>query len=379
MQQELEVVENVEPSVKVSVIIPVYNAADYLSLALESVIDQTLKEIEIICVDDGSTDRSLAIVKEYAATDARIRIVTENNAGVAIARNNGIRRARGEYIAFLDADDFMEAPMLERLYLMAKEKKLDIAIANYDLFQDRTCKFVRPIPSEHENIFADGRVSSKNEYPDVIFQAIDGSAWNKLWRKEFLVEKELCFLADAKMFEDIYFVCTALSLAERVGKLCDGTFMHHRVYNTSARNRFFRKYFRDVPLVYAKIKEFLMAHGMYLPLQKSFMNLSASRMFKIYNILPSDAKAEYFDLLHTSYVKSFGWNDLSSDSFRDHEVGEFIVSVAMYNHTQYRKRESKGRRIKLHKIPKLLKNFKTKEKIKAFFAKIFGKKKKKGE
>ena len=168
-----------------SIIVPVYNAADYLSLALESLIDQTLKEIEIICVDDGSTDRSLAIVKEYAATDARIRIVTENNAGVAIARNNGIRRARGEYIAFLDADDFVEAPVLERLYLMAKEKDLDIAIADYDLFQDRTCKFVRPSPSEHESIYRDGKVTSKNEYPDVIFQSTDGNAWTKLWKKDF--------------------------------------------------------------------------------------------------------------------------------------------------------------------------------------------------
>ena len=379
MQQELEVTQSQESSVKVSVIIPVYNAATYLSLALESVIDQTLKEIEIICIDDGSTDRSLAIVKEYAATDARIRIVTENNAGVAIARNNGIRRARGEYIAFLDADDFMEAPMLERLYLMAKEKDLDVVIANYDLFQDRTCKFVAPIASEHEGIYSDGRVSSKNEYPDVIFQSTDGNAWSKLWKRDFLLEKELCFLQDVKMFEDIYFVCTALSLAERVGKLSVGTFMHHRIYNTSARNRFFRKYFKDVPFVYSKIKEFLVAHGMYLPLQKSFMNLSTSRIFKIYNMLPNDAKADYFDLLHTSYIADFGWNDLTSDSFSDREVGEFIVSVAMYTHAQYRKRENKGRRIQLQNLPKLLKNFKAKEKFKAFFGRIFRRKKKKEE
>lgn len=377
MQQELEAVQSVDTAVKVSVIVPIYNAADYLSLALESLIDQTLKEIEIICVDDGSTDRSLAIVKEYAATDSRIRIVTENNAGVAIARNNGIRRARGEYIAFLDADDFMEAPMLERLYLMAKEKNLDIAIANYDLFQDRTCKFVHPIPSEYESIYLDGKVTSKNEYPDLILQSTDGNAWNKLWKKEFLLEKELCFLPDVKMFEDIYFVCTALSLAERVGKLQQGTFMHHRVYKASARNRFFRKYFKDVPFVYSKIKEFLVTHGMYLPLQKTFTCLSTSRMYKIYNMLPNDAKADYYDLLHTAYAEEFGWRDLTSDFFTEHEVGEFIVSVAMYTHAQYRKRENKGIHIKLHLLPKLLRNFKTKEKFKSFFSKIFKRKKKK--
>ena len=178
MEHELEGVVSPESQIKVSVIIPIYNAREYVGLAIESAIDQTLREIEIICVDDGSTDHSLQVVKEYAAQDSRIRIVTENNAGVAIARNNGLRRARGEYIAFLDADDFMESPTLERLYNLAKEKNLDIAIAGYDLFQEKTCKFVKPIPSAHEEIFADGKVSSKKEYPDYIFQSTDGNAWN---------------------------------------------------------------------------------------------------------------------------------------------------------------------------------------------------------
>ena len=92
--------------IKVSVIIPIYNAYDYLKPALDTIIDQTLREIEIICIDDGSTDRSLDIIKEYQKTDERIRIVTENNAGVSTARNKGIIRARGKYIIFLDADDF---------------------------------------------------------------------------------------------------------------------------------------------------------------------------------------------------------------------------------------------------------------------------------
>ena len=106
--------------IKISVIIPIYNAGAYLRPALDSVIDQTLREIEIICVDDGSTDNSLEIIKEYQKVDERIRIVAENNAGPALARNNGMRRARGEYIAFLDADDIFEPTLLEDLYTLAK-------------------------------------------------------------------------------------------------------------------------------------------------------------------------------------------------------------------------------------------------------------------
>ena len=373
MEQEIDSVTSSETPIKVSVIIPIYNAREFVRLALESVIDQTLKEIEIICVDDGSTDHSLQVVKEYAEMDSRIRIITENNAGVAIARNNGLRRARGEYIAFLDADDFMEAPTLESLYTMATEKKLDIAISGYDLFQEKTCKFVKSIPSLHEEIFADGKVASKKEYPDYIFQSTDCNAWNKLFRRAFIEEKELQFLSDVKMFEDVYFVCTALSLAESIGR-DDTVWIHHRVHSESARNRFFRKYYSEVPLVYAKIKEFLVSHGMYLPLMQSFIHLSSSRIYKVYNILGNDSKEDFFDQLHTTYVEAFGWHEITAEQIVESEVGEFIANVAMYNYKQYTKRERKGLHVKLQNLPKLLKQFKTREKIKAFFHRLFKKK-----
>ena len=105
-----------EANIKVSVIVPIYNAEAYLRPALDSILDQTLREIEIICVDDGSTDGSLKIIKEYQKKDARIRIVTQNNAGPGSARNNGMRRSRGEYVSFLDADDFFDANFLEKMY-----------------------------------------------------------------------------------------------------------------------------------------------------------------------------------------------------------------------------------------------------------------------
>ena len=94
-------------NIKISVVIPIYNATEFLRAALDSIIAQTLSEIEIICVDDGSTDRSLDIIKEYQQKDERVRIVTETNAGPALARNNGLRRVRGEYVEFIDADDFI--------------------------------------------------------------------------------------------------------------------------------------------------------------------------------------------------------------------------------------------------------------------------------
>ena len=105
-----------EADIKVSVIVPIYNAEAFLRPAMDSILDQKLREIEVICVDDGSTDGSLKIIKEYQKQDSRIRIATQSNAGPGMARNNGLRRARGEYVIFLDADDFFKLEFLSEMY-----------------------------------------------------------------------------------------------------------------------------------------------------------------------------------------------------------------------------------------------------------------------
>ena len=110
---------------KVSVIIPVYNVEAYLRQCLDSVVNQTLKDIEIICVDDGSTDGSAAILKEYATKDERIKILTQSNSGAGAARNAGIARATGEWITFSDADDWIEPDAIEKMVAAAQREDAD--------------------------------------------------------------------------------------------------------------------------------------------------------------------------------------------------------------------------------------------------------------
>ena len=104
-----------------------------------------------------------------------------------------------------------------------------IAISGYDIFNMRQSSFRKAATEEHEDIFEEGRVTSKNEHPDYIFSSTNGSAWNKLFRRSFILDKELRFLPDVKMYEDVYFVVTALSLAERIEKI-PAVLMHHRVH-----------------------------------------------------------------------------------------------------------------------------------------------------
>ena len=110
---------------KVSVIIPVYNAEAYLRQCLDSVVNQTLREIEIVCVDDGSTDGSAAILEEYAAKDVRIKIIKQGNAGVNVARKEGLKLASGEWITFCDADDWLEQDAIAEMVNVAKQEDAD--------------------------------------------------------------------------------------------------------------------------------------------------------------------------------------------------------------------------------------------------------------
>src|SRR5574344_1815827 len=118
---------------KVSVIIPVYNTAKYLEKCLESVCNQTLSDLEIICINDCSPDNSLAVLNEYAQKDERIRVINfEENNGVSIARNRGIDEAQGEYIGFVDSDDYVDLDSYEKLSSTAKETNPDVAKGNYN-------------------------------------------------------------------------------------------------------------------------------------------------------------------------------------------------------------------------------------------------------
>ena len=355
-------------NVKISVVMPVYNASDYLRPALDSVVHQTLTDIELICVDDGSTDNSLSIIKEYQQTDERIRILTENNAGPSIARNKGMARARGEYVIFLDADDFYDETLLEKLYNLAEEEKLDIAVCKFDIYNNRKAQFEDNIKSDHGEIFVEAGVVSKNDYPDVILSCTTGYVWNKLFRREFLVEKEIAFDEELRVFEDTHFVVTALSLADRVGK-CHEKLIHHRVYTNQPRNKLFKKYYGQVPVVYEKIKEFLRSHGMYIPLSQSFLNLSASRCYKIYNLLWHDAKREFWNMLHEEYAEILAWTKAEPEYFESPEVCDFVANVIVYNHKQYVKREDRGLKLRLENVGRALKAIQLRKRIKEFFKK----------
>ncbi len=339
------------PEVKISVIMPIYNAGEYLSRAIGDVLSQTFGDLQLICINDGSTDDSYDILEDLHQNDERITLISEKNFGPSVARNKGLEYATGKYIMFLDADDMFEPTLLESLYGLAEEHNLDIAVTGYDIYNDSQNKIFAAGEEPNAAIFAEGVVTSKNEHPNHILSSTTGYVWNKLYRASFIRDKKLAFDPDLYVFEDVHFVCSAMATAERVG-MVKGNLIHHRIYSEQSRATLFRKYYGQVPVVYAKIREFLMQRGMYVPLKRGYLNFSTGRCYKIYNLLWNDGKERLWNMLHSRYATELDWLNHDKTDYESAEVCEFVANVALYTHQEYLERTTLGKNINIEALRK---------------------------
>ena len=205
---------------KVSIIIPVYNVEQYLRQCLDSVINQTLKDIEIICIDDCSTDNSLAILKEYAEKDNRFIIIQqETNQGQGIARNKGLDFAGGEYIGFVDPDDWIEPNMYEELYNYAINNNADFVQCDYNRFFEESGDFkpitaLRPFKKGYKNVRADN-IFTYQDFREECFLGLWNLVWTRLYKKS-LIDKNHSRFSEGKYGEDKAFSIECKLSAERI-------------------------------------------------------------------------------------------------------------------------------------------------------------------
>ena len=207
----------------VSVIIPVYNVEKFIDKCVQSVIDQTMTDIEVILVDDGSTDNSLEKCRAWEKKDSRVKAFHQENQGVSVARNLGIEKSTGEYIAFIDSDDWIESNYLEALYDAAKKKGADISICGFyfdypdevvargHFEKDMDFEGKEEISQIQIQILAKNMSKIKNNSGDRI-----GSPWCKLFNAGFIKENNLAFIPNLKRSQDVVFNLYALEQAENV-------------------------------------------------------------------------------------------------------------------------------------------------------------------
>lgn len=201
--------------VKVSVVVPVYNTAPYLAQCLDSLIGQSLADIEIICVDDGSTDDSPSILQEYAERDARIKVLSQQNQFAGVARNNGMTAACGEYIMFCDSDDFMADNALELMYEKCKEDRADICVCAGERYYEQLGLTVAAPGYLEIKRVPEKLPFNRSDNAEHLFSFTTIMMFNKMFRLDFLREHHLQY-ATTRNGEDVEICALALWYADRI-------------------------------------------------------------------------------------------------------------------------------------------------------------------
>ncbi|MCD7820979.1 MAG: glycosyltransferase [Clostridiales bacterium] len=265
--------------IKVSVIMPVYNAEQYLRQTLDCLLVRNELQFEVICVDDGSTDGSLDILREYEAKDDRVRVFTQANAGAGAARNNGMKYARGEYLSFLDADDFFEPDMLRLAYDRAHTQNTDITVFRCDQYWERTDTFSSARYTINASLLPSHQPFSGLEISQDIFKAFVGWAWDKLFRADFVRENHLRF-QEQRTSNDMLFVFSALVKADRISTM-NAVLAHHR-RNTSSLSVTREKSWDCFYHALCALRQQLKDWDLYDRLQQDFINYSLR--FSLWNV-----------------------------------------------------------------------------------------------
>ena len=257
-----------EADVKVSIIIPVYNTAEYLPQCLESTINQTLKEIEIIVIDDASTDNSLQIIRHYESLDDRIKVIAfAENKGNGFGRNEAIRQANGVYIMFLDSDDWSEENAAEALYIKAMEQQYDMVMCGfvfhktYKIDKKRNRQIVLPIVEDNESEFFRHLMQQT--------KGLSCMPWQYLFLSEMLSKNTVEF-AEGIYFEDIIFTIKATYYAKSIG-VVKAPLFNYRYRQNSITHSVSKKKICDMRASLISVKEFLDEERVFKKYQKEYL------------------------------------------------------------------------------------------------------------
>ena len=255
--------------IKISIIVPCYNAEKFLHKCLDSLINQTLTDVEIICVNDCAKDSTAEILEEYAKSDKRISIVThEKNQGLSAARNSGIAVAKGEYISFIDSDDFADVTMMEKLYNKAIKTGADLVIGNLDLYFEDT-KETQVFRDERFFTFLSGRVFKLVDYPALVSCI---AAWDRLYKRELITENNLQFPVGL-VYEDQPFSIQAMQLAKGITVVNEPLYYYRKnaggsITDNEKKNDRYKFNFLEITRL---SKSFMKEEGVYDALRKEYM------------------------------------------------------------------------------------------------------------
>jgi len=249
---------------KISVILPVYNAEKYLRSTLESLLLQTFEDFEVIAVNDGSKDGSLAILTEYAAKDKRIKIIDKANGGVSAARNTAIEAAQGNYLAFIDADDIYSPEYLARMYSSASETGADVTVCDYVTFRGE-----KPIFPECEKI-----LPKSVTVRELLDTGLMTSMCIKLIKQKIFTDYDICFSTAHRYSEDLFCSWKVCAASDKICVIYDKLY-GYRLTGAGATSKCYKGLYDQYKIAFDDIRAFLSANN--LSEEKDNLDLSFTR------------------------------------------------------------------------------------------------------
>ena len=254
---------------KISVIVPIYNVDVYLDKCIESIVNQTYKNLEIILVNDGSPDNSDIICKKWKNKDESIIYIKQKNSGVSVARNNGIKKSTGQYISFVDGDDYLELNMIEKLHNYISKCKVNIAICDY--YETNNLNDIET------HFFDKTKKIDINKNKKMILEEIIkflGVPWGKLYKRDFLVRNKLLFKVGLKRMQDTIFNLEAFELCDEVAYLHESLY-YYRIFEESACNKYSPDFDKTAKDILKYFKEYLVKNKLF----EKYQDLYYTKMY----------------------------------------------------------------------------------------------------
>lgn len=328
-----------DTKIKVSVIVPVYNAKDYLLQTAEYIKNQTLKEIEIIYVDDGSADGSGELLEKIKKDDDRVQVLYQKNSYAGVARNNGLEAARGKYVVFWDSDDIFLSEALEEMYNKCEEDQADICIcgaSHYDEKSERTMAIATYLKKDK---IPEYTPFGHEEIDDYLFNFSTNVPWNKMFRRKFILDHDIRYQA-VKQANDNYFVMLAFFYA-KIFTVVDKELIIYRInYGSSLTGKA-----SDTPLcvydAYRQTYEHLKEQAAFERVRQSFLNKTLRAFFYF---LSKQTTLEAYEKLYNHYKEEVfpKWGFPAEESFyyvaKDYNrfVRVKCMNAMEFVHSEYR-------------------------------------------
>lgn len=320
--------------IMVSIIIPIYNAEKYLAECMESILSQTYRNIEIICVDDGSTDKSAEMIKVFQEKDKRIRLVQQENQYAGVARNHGFDRAKGRYVMFLDADDYFDRFLIEKMVSAIHENSADIAVCASGGFDEESKKVHELAGALKFDLLPEKDVFSKKDIPEHIFQLTAGWAWDKMYRAEFIRENQIRF-QNIRAANDELFVDIAYAQAERITAVKEAL-VTHRTNVVSSIEYTRERYWRcGYDMLIAEKRE-LDRRGLFQELERSFVNRAAVYItWNVCSITDPVFFSEFYTYFQKEAGRELGFSNYPEQYYDDPFTYETITGMGRYSEKEF--------------------------------------------